>query len=153
MRVFNKDMNFSEISTIITIGILAALMSLSLLQFSSLKKSMRIQSEQQIYARMIESRMKLENTEAFTKMAKESPIFAERFSLVGNPDEYYTVVAYLDLIEFLFHQYNTKMMDTKLWPRWKALAETLLNIPKFKKVWDNTKHVHNSEFVQFMDSL
>jgi len=153
MRVFNKDMNFSEISTIITIGILAALMSLSLLQFSSLKKSMRIQSEQQIYTRMIESRMKLENTEAFTKMAKESPIFAERFSLVGNPDEYYTVVAYLDLIEFLFHQYNTKMMDTKLWPRWKALAETLLNIPKFKKVWDNTKHVHNSEFVQFMDSL
>ncbi len=153
MRVFNKDMNFSEISTIITIGILAALMSLSLLQFSSLKKSMRIQSEQQIYTRMIESRMKLENTEAFTKMAKESPIFAERFKLVGNPDEYYTVVAYLDLIEFLFHQYNTKMMDTKLWPRWKALAETLLNIPKFKKVWDNTKHVHNSEFVQFMDSL
>ena len=153
MLVFNKDMNFSEISSIITIGILAALLSLSLLQFSSLKKSMRIQSEQQIYARMIESRMKLENTEAFTKMAKESPLFAERFTLVGNPDEYYTVVAYLDLIEFLFHQYNTKMMDTKLWPRWKALAETLLNIPKFKKVWDNTKHVHNSEFVQFMDSL
>ena len=153
MLVFNKDMNFSEISTIITIGILAALLSLSLLQFSSLKKSMRIQSEQQIYAKMIESRMKLENTEAFTKMAKESPLFAERFTLVGNPDEYYTVVAYLDLIEFLFHQYNTKMMDTKLWPRWKALAETLLNIPKFKKVWDNTKHVHNSEFVQFMDSL
>ncbi len=153
MLVFNKDMNFSEISTIITIGILAALLSLSLLQFSSLKKSMRIQSEQQIYARMIESRMNLENTEAFKKMAKESPLFAERFTLVGNPDEYYTVVAYLDLLEFLFHQYNTKMMDTKLWPRWKALAETLLNIPKFKKVWDNTKHVHNSEFVQFMDSL
>ncbi len=153
MLLFNKDMNFSEISTVITIGILAALLSLSLLQSSSLKKSMRIQSEQQIYARIIESRMKLENTEAFTKMAKESPLFAERFTLVGNPDEYYTVVAYLDLIEFLFHQYKTKMMDTKLWPRWKALAETLLNIPKFKKVWDNTKHVHNSEFVQFMDSL
>jgi hypothetical protein len=153
MLAFNKNMNFSEISTVITIGILAALLSLSLLQSSSLKKSMRIQSEQQIYARLIESRMKLENTEAFTKMAKESPLFAERFTLVGNPDEYYTVVAYLDLIEFLFHQYNTKMMDTKLWPRWKALAEALIDIPKFKKVWDNTKHVHNSEFVQFMDSL
>ena len=146
-------MNFSEISTIITVGILASLLGLSLLQSSSIKKSMRIQSEQQIYARIIESRMKLENNETFTKMAKESPLFAERLALVDNPDEYYTVVAYLDLIEFLFHQYNTKMMDTKLWPRWKALAETLLNIPKFKKVWDNTKHVHNSEFVQFMDSL
>ena len=146
-------MNFSEISTIITVGILASLLGLSLLQFSSVKKSLRIQSEQQIYARIIESRMKLENTEAFTKMAKENPLFAERLALVDNPDEYYTVVAYLDLIEFLFHQYNTKMMDTKLWPRWKALAETLLNIPKFKKVWDKTKYVHNTDFIQFMDSL
>jgi hypothetical protein len=146
-------MNFSEISTIITVGILASLLGLSLLQSSSIKKSMRIQSEQQIYARIIESRMKLENNEAFTNMAKESPLFAERLALVDNPDEYYTVVAYLDLIEFLFHQYNTKMMDTKLWPRWKALAETLIDIPKFKKVWDNTKYVHNPDFVQFMDSL
>src|SRR5690348_8500160 len=125
-----KDMNFSEITTIITVGILASLLSLSLLQFSSVRKSMRIQSEQQIYARIIESRMKLENTEAFTKMAKENPLFAERLSLVDNPDEYYTVIAYLDLIEFLFHQYNTKMIDTKLWPRWKALAKTLIDIPK-----------------------
>ena len=137
-------MNFSEITTIITVGILASLLSLSLLQFSSVRKSMRIQSEQQIYARIIESRMKLENTEAFTKMAKENPLFAERLSLVDNPDEYYTVIAYLDLIEFLFHQYNTKMIDTKLWPRWKALAKTLIDIPKFKAVWDKTKHVHNS---------
>jgi hypothetical protein len=146
-------MNFSEITTIITVGILAALLGLSLMQFSSVKKSMRIQSEQQIYARIIESRMKLENTEAFTKMAKENPLFAERLALVDNPDEYYTVVAYLDLIEFLFHQYNTKMMDTKFWPRWEALAKTLIGIPKFKKVWDKTKHVHNLDFIQFMDSL
>jgi hypothetical protein len=146
-------MDFSEISTIITVGILASLLGLSLLQFSSVRKSMRVQSEQQIYARIIESRMKLENTEAFTKMAKENPLFADRLSLVDNPDEYYTVVAYLDLIEFLFHQYNTKMMDTKLWPRWKALAKTLIDIPKFKKVWDKTKYVHNSDFIQFMDSL
>ena len=146
-------MDFSEISTIITVGILASLLGLSLLQFSSVRKSMRIQSEQQIYARIIESRMKLENTEAFTKMAKENPLFAERLCLVDNPDEYYTVVAYLDLIEFLFHQYNTEMMDTKLWPRWKALAKTHIDIPKFKKVWDKTKYVHNSDFIQFMDSL
>ncbi|HXS59673.1 MAG TPA: hypothetical protein VN703_02555, partial [Candidatus Sulfopaludibacter sp.] len=79
--------------------------------------------------------------------------FAERLALVDDPEEYYTVVAYLDLIEFLFHQYNTKMMDTKLWPRWEALAKTLVGIPKFKKVWDKTKHVHNLDFIQFMDSL
>ncbi len=97
--------------------------------------------------------MKLENTEAFTKMAKESALFAERLSLVDNPDEYYTVVAYLDLIEFLFYLHETKMMDAKLWPRWRALAETLMDMPKFRKVWNRTKHVHNSDFVQFMGSF
>ncbi len=58
--------------------ILGDLFGMSLLQFSSVKKSMKIQSEQQIYARIIESRMKLENTEAFTKMGKENEMFAER---------------------------------------------------------------------------
>ena len=146
-------MDFSEITTIITVGILASLFGMSLLQFSSVKGSIRIQSEQQIYARVIETRMKLENTEAFTKMAKENQLFAERLALVDSPDEYYTVVAYLDLIEFLFYLHKTKMMDTKLWPRWKALAETLMDMPKFRKVWDKTKHVHNSDFIEFMDSL
>jgi hypothetical protein len=93
------------------------------------------------------------NTEAFTKMAKENKVFAERLALVDSPDEYYTVVTYLDLIEYLFHLHRTKMMDTKLWPRWKALAETLMYMPKFRKVWDKTKHVHNSDFIEFMDSL
>ena len=67
-------MNFSEISTIITVGILASLLGLSLLQSSSIKKSMRIQSEQQIYARIIESRMKLENTEVIYKNGKRKPV-------------------------------------------------------------------------------
>ena len=146
-------MDFSEIINMIIVGILASLFGMSLLQFSSVKKNMRIESEQQTYARIIETRMKLENTEAFTKMAKESKVFAERLDLVDSPDEYYTVIAYLDLIEFLFRLHRTKMMDTKLWPRWKALAETLMDMPKFRKVWDRTKHVHNSDFIEFMDSL
>jgi hypothetical protein len=86
-------------------------------------------------------------------MAKENQLFAERLALVDSPDEYYTVVAYLDLIEFLFYLHKTKMMDTKLWPRWKALAETLMDMPKFRKVSDKTKHVHNSDIIEFMDSL
>ena len=45
------------------------------------------------------------------------------------------------------------MMNTKLWPRWRALAETLMSMSKFKKVWDKTKYVHNADFIQFMDSL
>jgi hypothetical protein len=79
-------------------------------------------------------------------------MFAEWLALVDSPDEYYTVVAYLDLIEFLFYLHGTNM-DTKLWPRWKALAETLMDMPKFRKAWDKTKHVHNSDFIEFTDSL
>jgi hypothetical protein len=50
----------------------------------------------------MDARLKLESTESFTKMAKESPIFADRFSVVDSPQEYYIVVAFLDLFEFLF---------------------------------------------------
>ncbi|MGB7954841.1 MAG: hypothetical protein WCF23_12755 [Candidatus Nitrosopolaris sp.] len=87
------------------------------------------------------------------KPVQENEMFAEWLALVDRPDEYYTVVAYLDLIEFLFYLHETKMMNTKLWPRWKALAKTPMNMRKFRKVWDKTKHVHNSDFIEFMDSL
>jgi hypothetical protein len=65
-------MDFSEITNMIIVGILASLFGMSLLQFSSVKKSMRIQSEQQIYARIIETRMKLENTKRLQKWQKKT---------------------------------------------------------------------------------
>lgn len=40
-------------------------------------KTFMVQTEQQIYARIMEMKLNLENTEAFTKIAMENPIFAE----------------------------------------------------------------------------
>ena len=51
-----------------------------------------MQSEQQIYSRIMDVKLKLENTETFTWIEKESPVFVERFSLVDSPDEYYIIV-------------------------------------------------------------
>lgn len=116
-------------------------------------RNLKIQSEQQIYSRMMEARLKLENTEIFTKMAKESPIFETRFSVVDSPEEYYTIVAFLDLFEFLFRLNKTRMIDSEIWSRWKGLAETIMTIPKFQKVWDKTKDIHSNEFRTFIDSL
>lgn len=126
---------------------------MALLNFSSLRKSMQMQSEQQIYSRIMDARLKLESTETFTKMAKESPIFVERFTVVDSPDEYYVIVAFLDLFEFLFRLNKRDMIDNEIWSRWKALAKTIMTIPKFKKVWDKTKDVHANEFRDFIDSL
>jgi hypothetical protein len=116
-------------------------------------KNLKIQSEQQIYSRTMEARLRLENTETFTKMAKESPIFAERFAVVDSPEEYYTIVAFLDLFEFLFRLNKKDMIDTEIWSRWKGLAETIMTIPKFKRVWEKTKDIHAHEFRDFVDSL
>ena len=116
-------------------------------------KNLKIQTEQQIYSRIMDARLKLESTESFTKMAKESPIFAERFSAVDSPEEYYIVVAFIDLFEFLFGLNKRDMIDTEIWSRWKGLAETIMTIPKFKSVWEKTKDVHASEFRNFLDSL
>src|SRR5919106_6462625 len=68
-----------------------------LAQFSTVRKNMQLQSKQQICSRIMDARLKLENTEISTKMAKESPIFAERFAVVDTPYEYYTIVEFLDL--------------------------------------------------------
>ncbi|MBI3639294.1 MAG: hypothetical protein HY223_03165 [Thaumarchaeota archaeon] len=133
--------------------IFAGMFSASLLQFSAFRKNMRIQTEQQIYARIMDVRLKLENTSSFTKMAAQSPDFAERFSLVDSPEEYYTVVAFFDLFEYMFRLTKTKMIDQILWLRWKSLAQLLMTIPKFQKVWLKTRQSHTKEFIEFIDSL
>jgi hypothetical protein len=87
------------------------------------------------------------------KWLRKSPIFAERFTVVDNPDEYYTVVAFLDLFEFLFRLNKRDMIDAEIWSRWKGLAKTIMTIPKFKRVWEKTKDIHAHEFREFVDSL
>ena len=55
-------------------------------------------------------------------MAKESPIFAARFTVVDSPDEYYIVVAFLDLFEFLFRLNKRDMVDGNLVSLERSLA-------------------------------
>jgi hypothetical protein len=73
----------------------------------------------------MEARIKLEGNKVFSKMAKEIPLYAERFALVNTPDEYYIIVAFIDLFEFIFRLYKTKMINEKLWFRWKALTTAM----------------------------
>jgi hypothetical protein len=116
--------------------------------------NLKMQNEQQIYSRIMEARLKLENTEEFTKMANESPIFKERFALVDSPSEYYVVVSFLDLFEYVFHLNKTKMIDRLVWNRWKILTETIMTIPKFASVWAKTKESHpDKDFRDFIDPL
>jgi hypothetical protein len=45
------------------------------------------------------------------------------------------------------------MIEDEIWNRWKTLTETIMNIPKFKTVWNNTKDSHpDEEFKRFIDS-
>ena len=123
------------------------------MQIEQQMKTLKAQSEQQIYSRIMDARLKLESTETFTKMAEESPIFAERFTVVDSPDEYYIIVAFLDLFEFLFRLNTRDMIDIEIWSRWKGLAETIMTIPKFKRVREKTRDVHSHECRNFIDSL
>ena len=64
-------------------------------------KKNRFEGEYQLYARMLDARTKLQNTDIFTKMAKESSLYAERFKIVEEPKEYYTIISLTDTIEFI----------------------------------------------------
>jgi hypothetical protein len=114
----------------------------------------KIQREQQIYSRIMEARLKLKNTEEFTNMAKESSIFMERFALVDRPSEYYTIISFLDLFEYVFRLNEMQMIDSVVWNQWKGLTETIMTIPKFRTIWAKTKDSHpDKEFREFIDSL
>lgn len=47
-------------------------------------------------------------------MARESPAFVERLSAVDNAEEYYNVIAFIDLLEFLYRLNKRKMIDAEL---------------------------------------
>jgi hypothetical protein len=110
------------------------------------KKNLRIQSEYQIYARMMEASVKPETTAAFTKMASESPHFSERFALVESPEQFYILRAYMDL-------YKNGMIDEHFWVRWASAIKAMKSIPRFLAVWNKTKNVHTSDFVKFLGSI
>ena len=113
--------------------IMSGLLALSILTLVLGRKNLRLQSEYQI-ARMIEARVKLESTESFAKMAKESPYYAEHFALVESPDQFYTLRAYIDLYEFIFRLHKTVAIDEQLWSRWASGARAMKSIPKFQAV-------------------
>ena len=84
--------------------------------------NLKIQNEQEIYSRIIESRL-TRNTEDFTKMTNESEAFRELLALVDGPSEYYTIVSFLDLFEYVFRLNEMQTIDKIVWKRWKVLME------------------------------
>ena len=110
-------------------------------------KKNRFEGEYQLYARMLDARTKLQNTDIFTKMAKESSLYAERFKLVEEPKEYYTIISLIDTIEFIYRINKKKMIDKELWQRWENHAKSMMTIPKFKKVWSGTKEFHTRDLL------
>jgi type II secretory pathway pseudopilin PulG len=77
---------------LLSIAIASGVLVMALINFSSARKSMQKQSEQQmnnlkilneqqIYQRITEVRLRLQNTEEFTRMTAESPVYAEHFAL------------------------------------------------------------------------
>lgn len=150
---------------LISVIIVSGLLIFAFINFSITRKNMqrqseqqianlKIQNEQEIYSRIIEARLKLENTEEFTKMASESDVFRERFALVDSPSEYYTIVSFLDLFEYVFRLNEMQMIDKIVWKRWKVLTETIMTIPKFRSIWIKTKESHpDKDLREFIDSL
>ena len=150
---------------LLSIAVTSGLLVMALISFSSARKSIQKQSEhqmdylktlneQQIYQRITEVRLRLQNTDDFTRLAAESPIYAERFALVNKPSEYYTIMAFLDLFEYVYHLHREGNLHDVVWNRWKTLMETIMTIPRFRSVWERTKYSHSDDhFKSFIDSL
>ena len=141
-----------EFIYILTVYYTGALIVSIVVLLVTIKKN-RFEGEYQLYARILDARTKLQNTDIFTNMAKESTLYAERFKLVEEPKEYYTIISLIDTIEFIYRIHKKRMIDKELWQRWENHAKSMMTIPKFKKVWNATKEFHTQDFVSFMNSL
>jgi hypothetical protein len=82
-------------------------------------KKNQFEDEYQLYAKILNARTKLQNTDIFTRMVKEISLYAERFKLVEEPKEYYTIISLIDTIEFIYRIHKKKMSDKELWQRWE----------------------------------
>lgn len=142
----------SEFIYLLTVYYTGALIVSIVVLLVTIKKN-RFEGEYQLYARILDARTKLQNTDIFTRMAKESSLYAERFKLVEEPKEYYTIISLIDTIEFIYRINKKKMIDKELWQRWENHAKSMMTIPKFHKVWSATRAFHTRDFVNFMDDL
>jgi hypothetical protein len=142
-----------EFLQVISPVIYAGALILSILQFSSMRKSMVTQSTQQTYATTTQALFNTFNSKEYFEMSQESPLVSEYYSLAGGPRQYYIIIQAFDMFEFIFRLYKTKMIDEEQWLRWEATAKSMITIPKFKKVWDKTKDSRSNEFAKFIDSL
>jgi hypothetical protein len=142
----------TEFIYLLTVYYTGALIVSIVVLLVTIKKN-RFEGEYQLYARILDSRTKLQNTDVFIKMAMESSLYIERFKLVDEPQEYYTIISLIDTIEFIYRIHKKKMIDRELWQRWKYHAKGMMTIPKFRKVWNATKQFHTRDFINFMDAL
>ena len=67
-----------EFIYILTVYYTGALIVSIVVLLVTIKKN-RFEGEYQLYARILDARTKLQNTDIFTNMAKERTLFAERF--------------------------------------------------------------------------
>jgi hypothetical protein len=96
-------------------------------------KKNRFEGEYQLYSRILDSRTRLQNTDVFTKMAKESSLYLERFNLVDEPQEYYTIISLTDTIEFIYRIHKKEMIDKELWQRWEYHVKGMMTFQNLEK--------------------
>ncbi len=86
-------------------------------------------------------------------MSQGSAVVSKYYSLVDNPQQYYIMTECFDMLEFIFRNHKNKMIDKELWLRWEATCKSRMTIPKFKRVWYETKDSRSRKFKELVDSV
>jgi hypothetical protein len=75
-----------EFIYLLTVYYTGALLVSFVILLVTIKKN-RFEGEYQLYARILDSRTKLQNSDVFTKMAKERSLYIVKFKLVDEPQD------------------------------------------------------------------
>ena len=140
-----------EFLQVISLVIYAGALVLSILRFSSMRKSMLVQNmrkHMQLLHKLFFSSL---SHREYLEMSQESPVVSQYYSFTGSPRQYYIITQTFDMFEYIFRLYKTKMIDEE--QSLRSTAKSIITIPKFKKVWDKTKDSRSHEFIKLIDSF
>lgn len=91
------------------------------------------EGEFQLYGRIIDAKIRYQNSDIFTKTAKESSVMLRDSSCRGT-NRVYIIILLINNIEFINTINKKKIIDKELWQKWENYAISMMTIPTFRKI-------------------
>ncbi|HEX6647033.1 MAG TPA: hypothetical protein VF047_07625 [Nitrososphaeraceae archaeon] len=91
------------------------------------------EGEFQLYGRIIDAKIKYQNSDIFTKRLRKAQLLLSDSSCRGT-NRIYIIILLINNIEFINTINKKKIIDKELWQKWENYTISMMTIPTFRKI-------------------